>query len=173
MAADLARAYNIEDLRRLPRMVFDFYDGGAEDEVTLRGNRAAIENLRLAPRVLRDVSHVDTGCEILGAPAKLPMVIAPTGGAGFSWPGGDLAIARAARAIGIPCTLSTSTTATVEQIAEHAGGRRGGRGRGGRTACARDPLGRAGAHHAFVRRRLDRRHFCGSDRALTQPREVD
>src|ERR1700675_2053877 len=103
MAADLARAYNIEDLRRLarrrlPRMVFDFYDGGAEDEVTLRGNRAAFENLRLAPKVLRDVSKVDTGCEILGAPAKLPMVIAPTGGVGFSWPGGDVAIARAARA---------------------------------------------------------------------------
>jgi (S)-mandelate dehydrogenase len=128
MAADLARAYNIEDLRRLarrrlPRMVFDFYDGGAEDEVTLRGNRAAFENLRLAPKVLRDVSKVDTGCEILGSPAKLPMVIAPTGGAGFSWPGGDIAIARAAKAFGIPCTLSTSTTATVERIAEQAGGR--------------------------------------------------
>ena len=128
MAADLTRAYNIEDLRglarrRLPRMVFDFYDGGAEDEVTLRGNRAAFENLRLAPRVLRDVSKVDTGCEILGAQASLPMVIAPTGGAGFSWPGGDVAIARAARAFGIPCTLSTSTTATVEHIAEQAGGR--------------------------------------------------
>jgi (S)-mandelate dehydrogenase len=128
MAADLTRAYNIEDLRglarrRLPRMVFDFYDGGAEDEITLRGNRAAFENLRLAPRVLRDVSKVDTGCEILGAQASLPMVIAPTGGAGFSWPGGDVAIARAARAFGIPCTLSTSTTATVEHIAEQAGGR--------------------------------------------------
>ena len=128
MAADLTRAYNIEDLRglarrRLPRMVFDFYDGGAEDEVTLRGNRAAFENLRLAPRVLRDVSVVDTGCEILGAQASLPMLIAPTGGAGFSWPGGDVAIARAARAFGIPCTLSTSTTATLEHIAEQAGGR--------------------------------------------------
>lgn len=128
MAADLTRAYNIEDLRRLarrrlPRMVFDFYDGGAEDEVTLRGNRAAFENLRLAPRVLRDVSKVDTGCEILGAPAQLPMVIAPTGGAGFSWQGGDVAIARAARAFGIPCTLSTSTTDTVEHIAQEAGGR--------------------------------------------------
>ena len=128
MAADLTRAYNIEDLRglarrRLPRMVFDFYDGGAEDEVTMRGNRAAFENLRLAPRVLRDVSVVDTGCEILGAQASLPMLIAPTGGAGFSWPGGDVAIARAARAFGIPCTLSTSTTATLEHIAEQAGGR--------------------------------------------------
>jgi isopentenyl diphosphate isomerase/L-lactate dehydrogenase-like FMN-dependent dehydrogenase len=128
MAADLTRAYNIDDLRslarrRLPRMVFDFYDGGAEDEVTLRGNRAAFERLRLVPKILRDVSKVDTGCEILGSPADLPMIIAPTGGVGFSWPAGDVAIARAAKAFGIPCTLSTSTTATVETIAEEAGGR--------------------------------------------------
>ena len=88
MAADLTRAYNIEDLRalarrRVPRMVFDFYDGGAVDEVALRGNRAAFERLRFAPKVLRDVSHVDTGCEILGDAAQMPFVIAPTGGAGF------------------------------------------------------------------------------------------
>ena len=128
MAADLARAYNIEDLRRLarrrlPRMVFDFYDGGAEDELSLRGNRAAFERLRFAPKVLRDVSQVNTGCEILGAAANSPFVIAPTGGTGFSWPGGDVALARAAKAFGIPCTLSTATTATVEHIAEQAGGR--------------------------------------------------
>ena len=128
MAADLSRAYNIDDLRRLarrrlPRMVFDFYDGGAEDEVTLRGNRAAFERLRLAPKVLRDVSHTNTCCEILGAPANSPFVIAPTGGTGFSWPGGDVALARAAKAFGIPCVLSTATTATVEHIAEQAGGR--------------------------------------------------
>ena len=128
MAADLTRAYNIEDLRalarsRVPRMVFDFYDGGAEDEVTLRGNRAAFERLRFAPKILRDVSQVDTGCEILGALAQLPVLIAPTGGVGFSWPGGDVALARAAKAFGIPCTLSTSTTATVETIAAEAGGR--------------------------------------------------
>lgn len=128
MAADLSRAYNIDDLRRLarrrlPRMVFDYYDGGAEDEVSLRGNRAAFERLRFAPKVLRDVSRVNTGCEILGGAAKSPFVIAPTGGVGFSWPDGDVALARAAKAFGIPCTLSTATTATVEHIAEQAGGR--------------------------------------------------
>ena len=63
--ADLAKAVNIEDLRRLaqrrlPRAIFDFFDGGAEDEVTLRENRAAFERVRLLPQVLVNVSQVDT-----------------------------------------------------------------------------------------------------------------
>ena len=65
------RAFSIEELRRaakrrLPRAVFDFIDGGAEDERTLRGNRAAFENVRFHRRVLRDVSKVDTATSILG-----------------------------------------------------------------------------------------------------------
>jgi len=72
----LSRTVNIEDLRRmaksrLPRAVFDFFDGGAEDETTLRGNRAAFERVRLLPRVMVDVSQVDTGIEIFGARAVL------------------------------------------------------------------------------------------------------
>ena len=67
----LARAVNIEDLRllakrRLPRAIFDFFDGGAEDEVTLRENRAAFERVRLLPRVLVDVSRVDTAIDLFG-----------------------------------------------------------------------------------------------------------
>ena len=125
---DLTAAWNIAHLRRLaerrlPRMVFDFIDGGAEDAVTLRANREAYERVRFAPRVLRDVAKVDTSCSILGAPARAPIVIAPTGGVGFAWPGGDIAIARAAAAAGLPCCLSTNTTATKEAIAEAAGGR--------------------------------------------------
>ncbi len=128
MAADLSRSANIDDLRelarrRLPRMVFDFFDGGAEDEVTLRANRAAFERIRLVPQVLRDVSRVDPSTEILGGPARYPIVVAPTGAIGMGWPGADLAIARAAAACGIPYTLSTSATASIEEIAEQAPGR--------------------------------------------------
>jgi isopentenyl diphosphate isomerase/L-lactate dehydrogenase-like FMN-dependent dehydrogenase len=103
----LARAVNIADLRRmaqarLPRSVFDFFDGGAEDETTLRGNREAFERVRLRPRVLVDVHAVDTSVELLGARSALPMAIAPTGAIGAGRHDADLMIARAARAAGIP-----------------------------------------------------------------------
>src|SRR5882672_1486656 len=76
--SDVAQAISIEDLRRiakrrLPRAVFDFFDGGAEDEVTMRGNRAAFERVRLLPRVLVDVSAVDLKTELLGKTANLPL----------------------------------------------------------------------------------------------------
>jgi len=123
-------AVNIGDLRlcaksRLPKAIFDFFDGGAEDEVSLRDNRAAYERVRLAPRVLRDVSKIDMSCEILGGPSKMPLVIAPTGAIGIGWPGADVAIARAAARYGIPYTLSTTATATIEAVAKANGsGRR-------------------------------------------------
>ena len=125
---NLARAHNIEDLRRLararlPRSVFDFFDGGAEDETTLRGNRAAFERVRLLPRVLVDVHAVDTGAELFGIRANLPMAIAPTGAIGAGRHDADLMIARAARAAGIPYSLATPATNSIEEIAEQAGGR--------------------------------------------------
>ncbi|HUN69763.1 MAG TPA: alpha-hydroxy acid oxidase [Burkholderiales bacterium] len=122
------KAFSIEELRRaarrrLPRAVFDFIDGGAEDEVTLRANRAAFERLRLAPRVLVDVSSVSTKTRILGSDAELPIAIAPTGVVGFGWRGGDVAIAKTAAARGIPYSLSMSATASIERIAREAPGR--------------------------------------------------
>ncbi len=128
MPFSAASAYAIEDLRRaaqrhLPRAIFDFFDGGAEDELTLRDNRAAFARLRLMPRVLRDVSVINTGIDLLGKPAALPIAIAPTGAVGYGRPGGDIAIARAAAAAGIPYTLSSSATASIEQIADAAPGR--------------------------------------------------
>ena len=93
------------------------------NEVTLRGNRAAFERIRFAPRVLRDVAEVDAATEILGGPSKYPLVIAPVGGIGMGWPGGDLAIARAAASYGIPFTLSTAATVSIEEIADKAPGR--------------------------------------------------
>lgn len=121
-------AYSIEDLRqaakrRLPRAVFEFIDGGAEDELTLRDNREAFSRFRLAPKVLVDVSVVDTVTTILGAASKLPIAIAPTGAVGFGWRGGDVAIAKAAAAAGIPYSLSMSGTASIERIAREAPGR--------------------------------------------------
>jgi (S)-mandelate dehydrogenase len=125
---DVASAVSIEDLRRmararLPRAVFDFFDGGAEDEATLRENRAAFERIRLLPRVLVNVSQVDMRTELLGAPVAFPLAIAPTGGIGIGRPGADVALARAAKAFGVPFTLSTPATASIEQVANEAGGR--------------------------------------------------
>jgi (S)-mandelate dehydrogenase len=122
------RAWSIDDLRtlarrRIPRAIFDQFDGAAEDEIALRENREAFRRQRLLPKVLVDVSKVDTRTSILGHPSALPLVIAPTGAVGFGRRGGDVMIARAASAFGIPYTLSTSATASIEQIAEAAPGR--------------------------------------------------
>ncbi len=128
MSQSVSKAYSIEDLRRsakrrLPRAVFDFFDGGAEDEITLRDNAAAYQRLKLVPRVLTDVSAINTSTLILGQRAELPIAISPTGAVGFGWRGGDIAIARAAVAAGIPYTLSSTATASIESIADQAPGR--------------------------------------------------
>jgi (S)-mandelate dehydrogenase len=125
---DIARALNVADLRelarrRLPRFVFEYVDGGAEDEVTLRGNRAAFERLRLLPRTLIDTAARHQRTQILASPAPTPMVIAPTGFNGMVYPQGDLALARVAARRGIPFTLSTVSTVRLEEVAKSAGGR--------------------------------------------------
>lgn len=122
------RSWSIEDLRtnaraHLPRAVFDLFDGGAEDEHTLRDNRAAFSRRTLMPRVLVNVADVSLDTTLLGRPSSMPIAVAPTGAVGFGRPGGDVAIARAAARNGIPYSLSTSATASIEQIAEQAGGR--------------------------------------------------
>ena len=126
--ADLSRAVSIEDLRllakkRLPRAIFDFFDGGAEDEVTLRENRAAFERVRLLPRVLVDVAQVDTKAMLFGKQMNLPLAIGPTGGISAGRAGAELALARAAKAFGVPFTLATPAAFTIERVAEEAGGR--------------------------------------------------
>jgi (S)-mandelate dehydrogenase len=127
--ADLSHAFNIEDLRRLarrrlPRAIFDFFDGGAEDELTLRGNRAAFERVRLLPKVLVNVAEVDLRTQIFGIESKLPIAIGPTGGIAAGRPDADILLARAAKACGIPYTLSTPAGASIERLAAEAGGRR-------------------------------------------------
>src|SRR6185436_15706241 len=126
--ADLARAVNIADLRRLakrrlPRAIFDFFDGGAEDETTLRDNRAAFERVRLLPKVLVDVSRVDTTVDLLGKPAALPLAIAPTGGISAGRAGAELILARAAKAAGVPFTMATPSAFSIERVAKEVGGR--------------------------------------------------
>lgn len=128
LRARAARCRNIGDLRagaarRLPRAIFDFIDGGAETEATLRGNEEALARLRLVPRVLVDVAKLDTGTDILGTQAALPMAVGPTGGTGFVWPRGDIALARAAHAMGIPFTLSTTAAVSIEDLRDHVPGR--------------------------------------------------
>src|SRR5512145_167204 len=98
--ADLDHAVSIEDLRRLaqrrlPRAIFDFFDGGAEDEVTLRDNRAAFERVRLLPKVLVNVSQVETRVKIFDQESSLPLAIAPTGGISAGRAGAELILARA------------------------------------------------------------------------------
>jgi len=118
----LARAADVDDLRRLarrrlPRGVFDYIDGGAEDERSLAANCAAFGRTVFAPRVLRDVGTVDPTTTILGRPAPLPLVLAPTGFTRAAHPDGELAVARAAARAGIPYALSTLATRSIEEVA--------------------------------------------------------
>jgi (S)-mandelate dehydrogenase len=126
--SNIARALNVADLRelarrRIPRFIFEYVDGGAEDEVSLRGNRAAFERLRLLPQTLVDTAARHQRAQILSAPAQAPMVIAPTGFNGMIYPQGDLVLARVAAKWGIPFTLSTVSTVRLEEVAKSAGGR--------------------------------------------------
>jgi (S)-mandelate dehydrogenase len=121
-------AHNIEDLRslaqrRIPKGVFEFVDRGSEDEIALRNNRDAFERIKLTPRTLIDVSKRNQGIELFGHTLKMPIAIAPTGIAGLMWYQGELELARAAAAAGIPFTLATGSMTAMEEIAEQAPGR--------------------------------------------------
>jgi len=125
VARRLARAADVSDLRRiarqrLPRGVFDYVDGGAEDEVTLAANTDAFRRIEFRPRVLRDVGNVDPSTTLLGRPLPMPLVLAPTGFPRSVHPEGDVATARAAARAGIPYTLSTLGTYSIEEIADAA-----------------------------------------------------
>lgn len=121
----LARAASIEDLRRLarrraPRAVFDYTDGGAAAELSLRRSRDAFARVELRPSVLRDVSDVDTTTALLGQPSALPLGFAPTGFTRMMHAEGEPAVARAAGRAGIPYALSTMGTTSLEALAQAA-----------------------------------------------------
>jgi isopentenyl diphosphate isomerase/L-lactate dehydrogenase-like FMN-dependent dehydrogenase len=103
--------------RRLPKAVFDFIDGAAGAEATLRDNEAAFAEWLLLPRVGVDVSRRTLTTPIVGRPCALPLLLSPVGLSGFFWPGGEIAAARAAAAAGIPFCLSTNSVASIEDIA--------------------------------------------------------
>ncbi|WP_205738062.1 alpha-hydroxy-acid oxidizing protein [Granulosicoccus antarcticus] len=108
--------------RRLPRMVFDYLEGGAAGERGLSRNREAFSKHLFEARRLTDVSHRDASASLFGKRYPLPLAIAPTGINGVLRPGGDLMLARAAARHGIPFCLSTASTSTIEEVATASDG---------------------------------------------------
>ena len=127
MSAPLSRVGGYDDLRRLarrrvPRGVFEFVDGGAGGEVTVRENRAAFERVRFDPRWLTDVSQREIATTVLGERVALPVILAPAGLARLVHPDGELAVARAAGAAGTIFCVSTASSFSLEEIADVASG---------------------------------------------------
>jgi L-lactate dehydrogenase (cytochrome) len=121
VARRLRTAITVEDMRhiakrRLPRGVFDYIDGGAEDERTLANNSAAFGQIEFCPNVLRDVSEIDVSSTLLGKPVSMPLFLAPTGYTRLTHSQGELSVARAAERAGIPYSLSTMSTRSIEEV---------------------------------------------------------
>ena len=119
-------AWNIEDLRReamrrLPRAIFEFLERGSENEYLAQHNKDALERIRMVPRTLRDVTARSSAVELFGRKLPMPLIVGPTGTADLLCHGGESAIASAAAEAGIPFTLATSSTTSMERIAEIAG----------------------------------------------------
>ena len=118
----LSRCHSIADLRRaakrrLPRAVFDYMDGAAEDEVTLYRNQADFGRYELLPRFLVDVENVDLSTRVLGADIDVPFILAPTGMSRLFHYTGERAVAGAARKAGTMYSLSSVATTSIEDIA--------------------------------------------------------
>ena len=125
----LAAAATVGDLRkiarrRVPRAVFDYTDGAAGAEVSLRRSREAFERVEFCPSVLRDVSVVDPSTRLLGSPSALPLAFAPTGFTRLMHTEGEIAVGRVAERTGIPYALSTMGTTSLEVLAAAAPGAR-------------------------------------------------
>jgi (S)-mandelate dehydrogenase len=119
---DFRRAITIEDLRhvarrRLPNFSFEYVEGGAEDEITLRRNREVFGKIAWLPRALVGAGAPDLSTTIFGRRIHLPIVIAPTGFNGLLWRQGDIALAKAAVSAGVPFTLSTASNCAVARLA--------------------------------------------------------
>lgn len=117
----LQRAFTIGDLRaqarrRVPRAVFDYTDGAADDELSLRRARAAYASVTFHPHVLRPVAEVDTGTMIAGRPSTMPLVLAPTGFTRMMHHAGERAVAAAAARAGLPYAVSTLGTTPIEDV---------------------------------------------------------
>lgn len=122
----LARIHNVADFRLaakrvLPRMVFDYIDGGADSESTVRENRAALDRIRLVPTALTDVRERSSAIDLFGTPCPLPIIIGPTGFASSFWPKGELEIARAAARHGIPFNMSSGAGVSIDEVSKAMG----------------------------------------------------
>jgi L-lactate dehydrogenase (cytochrome) len=129
VARRLARAHTVPDLRAIarrvtPRAVFDYADGGAEQEISLRRARRAFRRVQFHPHALKDVSTVDTTRAMLGRRAALPFAFAPTGFTRMLHHQGERAVARVAERTGVPFGLSTMATISIEDAAAAAPGAR-------------------------------------------------
>ncbi|MDR5738976.1 MULTISPECIES: alpha-hydroxy acid oxidase [unclassified Caballeronia] len=125
---DPRRAHSIEELRgmarrRVPNFCFEYVEGGSEDESTLRRNRDVFAEIAFRPRSLVDVSKRDIGIDLFGRRSNAPFMIGPTGFSGLLSHEGDIALASAAAAAGIPYILSNASTVALEHVVERAGGR--------------------------------------------------
>ena len=120
--APLERCFSVASVREqarrvLPRAVFDFTDGGAEDERTLRRNVSAFDEIALLPRPLNGAAERDLSVELFGRRHAMPVMIGPTGLAGLMWPDGEAAAARAAAKAGVAYCLSHGSVCTIEHLA--------------------------------------------------------
>ncbi|MFI5013231.1 MAG: alpha-hydroxy acid oxidase [Hyphomicrobiales bacterium] len=187
---DFRESLSIEELRaiarrRLPAFILEYLEGGAEDEVTLRRNRRAFERLAFVSKTLVDVTRRDLSVEVFGKTLPLPIAIAPTGSNGLLARRGDLALARAAAAAGIPFIQSTVSTLKLETIAAEAGGRRWMQlymlkdravteaivGRAAAAGC--EALVVTTDTVVFGNREWDQRHYAGPDKLrLTSKLEI-
>lgn len=123
----LARVANIDDLRtmakrRLPGGIFDYIDGGSDDERTLRANSDSFHNWTFEPRILRDVSSIDTSTTFLGQSLPFPLMLSPTGFTRIADSQGELSVARVAAHNQLPYCLSTLSTRSIEEVAAVSGG---------------------------------------------------
>jgi isopentenyl diphosphate isomerase/L-lactate dehydrogenase-like FMN-dependent dehydrogenase len=121
------RGYSIAQLRRmarriLPRLIFDFIDGGAEDEVTLRGNETTFADFAFRPRPLNGTTTRDQSVELFGERIATPVLIGPTGLSGMVWPQGEADAARAAHAAGTIWVMSHGSTVTIEEMPKRSSG---------------------------------------------------
>ena len=123
---DLSKITCIEDLRviaqrRVPRMFYDYCDSGSYTQSTYRANEADFQRIKLRQRVAVNMTGRSTRSTLVGQPVAMPVAIAPTGLTGMQHADGEILAARAAKAFGIPFTLSTMSICSIEDVAQHAG----------------------------------------------------
>lgn len=127
MATSMMEITNVSEYEklakeRLPKMVYDYYSSGAEDQWTLQENRNCFSRILFRPRILIDVSQIDMTTTVLGFNISMPIMIAPTAMQKMAHPEGELATARAASSAGTIMTLSSWATSSVEEVASTGNG---------------------------------------------------